>query len=396
VQLKQWIAVLKTLCLIFGLIIFFAAISYADSNDSYENRLISALDLFLNQDYIASESKLTKLLNEYPDSRAASILYGDILATRGGLTPILPQTIDNLGKDQVSGLRDEILSRWSYSKLISKSRSDLIPEPLINLRNEQRWVLYMDIPSNRLFLFEHKNNELEERASFYASIGLSGYPKRYEGDQKTPIGVYYIKDYIAGNKLHERYGPGALTLDYPNVIDRLHHRTGSGIWIHGTEPGFLSRPPKASDGCLTLDNDDFQVISNFVKNSASVPVVIDHSPVWITGTEHLEQKNTLWKKLEDWYSVESASNFLSLANIPIQYKNRVEFALKRHNALEIFQNLNVVPKLTKTQILRYPGETNTYITEITLELEANFPLTFRQFWRYDEIGQLSPINLFAQ
>ena len=63
-QLEQWTAAMKTLCLFFGLIVFFPANVYADSNYSYEDRLISALDLFLSQDYIASESKLKKLINE--------------------------------------------------------------------------------------------------------------------------------------------------------------------------------------------------------------------------------------------------------------------------------------------------------------------------------------------
>tara|TARA_B100000686_G_scaffold355146_1_gene470383 strand:- start:28842 stop:30017 length:1176 start_codon:yes stop_codon:yes gene_type:complete len=387
---------MKALYIFFGLIVFLSANSHADSNYSYEDRLISALDLFLSQDYIASESKLKKLINEYPNSRAASLLYGDILATRGGLIPILPQTIEHLGKDQVSGLRDEILSRWTYSKVVSKARTQLIPEPLINLRSEQRWVLYMDIPLNRLFLFEHQNTKLEEKASFYASIGLNGYHKRYEGDQKTPIGVYYITDYIAGNKLHERYGPGALTLDYPNTVDRFHRRTGSGIWIHGTEPDFLSRPPKASDGCLTLDNNDFKIISNLVKGSVSVPVIIDHSPRWVSETERLKQKSALWKSFSDWFATEAALNFPNLTSVLTQNNGSVKLDSKQIDAFEIFHNLNVIPELTKTQILKYPGETNTYITEMSLKPEASDSFTIRQFWRYNDLNQWSLINLFDQ
>lgn len=395
-RLEQWTVTMKALCVFFGLIVFFPTNSHADSNYSYEDRLISALDLFLSQDYAASESKLKKLINEYPNSRAVSLLYGDILATRGGLIPILPQTIEHLGKDHVSGLRDEILSRWTYSKVASKARTQLIPEPLINLRSDQHWVLYMDIPLNRLFLFEHKNGKFEEKASFYASIGLTGYHKNFEGDQKTPIGVYYINDYIAGNKLHERYGPGALTLDYPNIVDRFHRRTGSGIWIHGTEPGFLSRPPKASDGCLSLDNDDFKFISNLTKDSVSVPVVIDHSPRWISETQRLKQKNAIWKSFEDWYTTESALNFPNLTSAPTQNKGSMQLDSKRIDTFKIIQNLNVIPELTKTQILKYPGETNTYITEMSLKLETSDSFTIRQFWRYNELNQWSLIHFFDQ
>ena len=187
-----------------------------------------------------------------------------------------------------------------------------------------------------------------------------------------------------------------MTLDYPNTVDRFHRRTGSGIWIHGTAPDFLSRPPKASDGCLTLDNDDFKIISNLVKGSVSVPVIIDHSPRWVSETERLKQKSALWKSFSDWFATEAALNFPNLTSVLTQNNGSVKLDSKQIDAFEIFHNLNVIPELTKTQILKYPGETNTYITEMSLKPEASDSFTIRQFWRYNDLNQWSLINLFDQ
>ena len=70
---------MKALYIFFGLIVFLSANSHADSNYSYEDRLISALDLFLSQDYIASESKLKKLINEYENSTNPRPPLGDAI-----------------------------------------------------------------------------------------------------------------------------------------------------------------------------------------------------------------------------------------------------------------------------------------------------------------------------
>jgi len=94
----------------------------------------------------------------------------------------------------------------------------------------------------------------------YVGSGKAGYGKRVEGDNKTPLGIYQINDYRPDASLPELYGAGALTLNYPNALDRHLGRTGSGIWLHGVPHGQRSRSPRSSEGCVTMSNDHFDAL----------------------------------------------------------------------------------------------------------------------------------------
>ena len=101
---------------------------------------------------------------------------------------------------------------------------------------------------------------------FYISLGKNGVEKQRQGDQKTPLGVYRVIS--ARERLPDFYGPGAFPLDYPNDWDRLQHRNGHGIWLHGTPSDTYSRAPWATDGCVVLTNEDFAKLSRYVDGDA--------------------------------------------------------------------------------------------------------------------------------
>jgi hypothetical protein len=50
----------------------------------------------------------------------------------------------------------------------------------------------MDASRSRLYLFENTDKGLVLVADYYASVGKLGTEKVVEGDQRTPLGVYYI------------------------------------------------------------------------------------------------------------------------------------------------------------------------------------------------------------
>ena len=82
-------------------------------------------------------------------------------------------------------------------------------------------------------------------ADHYASVGRLGIEKSTEGDQRTPLGVYYITSRLDGHQLTDFYGSGALLLNYPNEYDRRQGRTGGGIWLHGVPATVTPEAPTA-------------------------------------------------------------------------------------------------------------------------------------------------------
>ena len=378
------------LCLLVTIFLPGFSSAYSADAESYENRLITALELFLDQNHESSETNLRNLTRDYPNSRPGHLLYADILATRAGLAPVLAEHMEHLGQDQVSELRQQLQARWTYLNVIRLARKDLVPGPLLQLKESQRLIVYMDIPAKRLFVFEHMRGQLNEIASFYATIGVAGFNKRLEGDQKTPVGVYSITGFIPGRQLLEKYGPGALTLNYPNEIDRLHKRTGSGIWIHGTEPGFVNRSPRASDGCLSLANDDFLIFSNIVQNSSTVPVLIDDDPEWIDINERNRRRVTVWQVIERWYDRESALGFPSLTHFYLD--NHKYLSSTNTNLANETIRTNRSQKLLEirnTQVLEYPGEDNVYVSDISLMLGDKTIIDVRQYWHRNAIDEWS-------
>ena len=124
-------------------------------------------------------------------------------------------------------------------------------------------MLVVDANRSRLYVYENQGGQLKLVTDYYISQGKLGINKIKAGDQKTPIGVYYITSRLPGARLPDFYGTGALPINYPNEWDKLNGRSGSGIWLHGTPSDSYSRPPLSSDGCVVLTNPDLNKLYRF-------------------------------------------------------------------------------------------------------------------------------------
>jgi len=120
----------------------------------------------------------------------------------------------------------------------------------------------------------------------YIGSGKGGYGKRVEGDNKTPLGIYTITGKRRDATLPDLYGSGALTLDYPNPLDRHLGRTGYGIWIHGVPHAQSSRAPRSSEGCVTMSNDHMLSLMHQVNPADTLVVLTSHLQY---NTDHQRQ-----------------------------------------------------------------------------------------------------------
>lgn len=151
------------------------------------------------------------------------------------------------------------------------------PKNLVSLPSSverQAPVLLVDASRSRLYVYGNENGLPKLLDEFYTSIGLQGFDKRREGDQRTPIGVYVLQREIRNPQGNPLLGDLAMTLDYPNAFDRKSGRTGSGIWIHGVPKDTYVRPPLASDGCLALSNRDLERLQRYVRYGQTQIVVV--------------------------------------------------------------------------------------------------------------------------
>jgi murein L,D-transpeptidase YafK len=94
-------------------------------------------------------------------------------------------------------------------------------------------------------------------------------------------------------------------MNYPNELDKHLGKTGYGIWLHGTDPVYYSRPPLDSEGCVVLPNIDLSKISEFLK-PGSTPVIVAEQvswlelPKWNALANEVESAIYQWR--DDWAS----------------------------------------------------------------------------------------------
>jgi len=123
-------------------------------------------------------------------------------------------------------------------------------------------LLIVDKAFKSLDLYKFNNDEFTLIQTEDILVGKNRGYKRFEGDKKTPTGVYHLVKRLT--KVDSFYGPLALVLSYPNIFDKLKGRTGSGIWIHG-KPYNQSRKP-FTKGCVAMENNKLQKLNRVLKN----------------------------------------------------------------------------------------------------------------------------------
>ena len=269
---------------------------------TYESTLLRVIETMQNGHLDPARILVESLLTDYPHSRTAKLLYADILATQGGRLPLGERTIPTRERAALDDLQNQLQVRWRYQSSQSKPNDNLLPSRLLLPGRDTHYLIYVDLPESRLYVYRHQKGRLIHLHNYYVTIGKNGIGKQIEGDRKTPVGVYRITSFIPDAELPPRYGPGALPIDYPNSIDRMTQRTGYGIWLHGTEPGYVNRGPYASDGCVTLSNHEFEHLREITGNATDIPVILDHAPVWLTRKDLPKRRANAIAAVQQWHS----------------------------------------------------------------------------------------------
>lgn len=111
----------------------------------------------------------------------------------------------------------------------------------------------------------------------YRGIKLGGAPvgpKQFQGDEKTPEGVYQISGRNPGSRFHL-----SLRISYPNAADRAFaakrgRSPGGDIFIHGQPNGSpLARIPYDwTDGCIALSNAEIEEVWRLVRDGTEVTI----------------------------------------------------------------------------------------------------------------------------
>jgi murein L,D-transpeptidase YafK len=367
---------------------------FQDTKDSLSTRsetlLMSALENIAQSRIDEALIELEILRSINPKFSLAQLVYADLLMAKN-------QRITDIGNyhkidnEQINPLRDEILARWNYYK--SPIDKTLIPSSIIQLSDKQDYILVVDQSRHRMFLYRNHNGMPVYVNDFYVTLGKEGTGKTFEGDQKTPLGVYFVTRFIEADMLPDLYGDGAFPINYPNIWDRRNGRTGTGIWLHGTPSDIFSRPPDDSDGCVIISNDDLKSLAPYIAAGQTTPLILANEIKWETRGEWKKRQKSFFSYLEQWRKDwESRDVDLYLSHYSKDYeglgKNYESWAKhkRRVNLSKSFIKVN----LDNTSIFVYPNGTAPImvITFMQNYSSDSFKRAFRkrQYWRMEEDG----------
>jgi len=237
------------------------------------------------------------LIKNYPNYRLAYLIRGDLLLARTKPLTRFGEGGAQASSDKVADLRDEAIARLKAYK--TKPQANFVPRYLLQMQTDQKFAVVVDTQKSRLYLYQNDKGTPRFVADYYITQGKLGAEKTKEGDKKTPIGVYHVTSSLPREKVGDFYGSGAFPLNYPNEWDKRMGRNGHGIWLHGTPSDTYSRPPKASDGCVVLTNQDLNAISKNLQIGLT-PVIISNSIEWLSMDDWQKERQSLMGMIEEW------------------------------------------------------------------------------------------------
>ncbi|AYR23980.1 L,D-transpeptidase family protein [Herbaspirillum rubrisubalbicans] len=331
-----------------------------------------------------AQAKADALVAAYPTFRLGHLVRGDLLLMHA-------RPVRNFGAmadgpaDKLQELRDEAMVR--IRSLQEKPDPNLIPKSVLQVGDDQKNVLVVDTTRSRMYVYENQDGDLKYMTDYYISQGRLGANKTKSGDQRTPIGVYYVNNRIPGPKLPDFYGTGALPLSYPNEWDKRNGRSGYGIWLHGTPSDNFSRPPLSSDGCVVLANPDLQSLYSTAEVGKTV-VVISQNVQFVNKNSLTKERDAASAMLEQWsQSLEDADadkvlSYYSPEFRSAQGENLATWFGRQQKSLNGARYTSV--KLRDVSLFRYPGApedmiVSTFTQESAVGKSKN-AIRKRQYW----------------
>lgn len=237
------------------------------------------------------------LIKAYPNFRLAHLVKGDLLLARSRPLNVFGEGGVGKAGERVAELRDEAMARLTAYK--TRPPENYVPRYLLQMRPDQKHAVVVDTQKARLYLYQNDGGTPRFVADYYISHGKLGSEKVREGDKKTPVGVYHVTASLPRQKLTDFYGSGAFPISYPNEWDKRMGRNGHGIWLHGTPSDTFSRPPKASDGCVVLANQDLDALAGNLQVGLT-PVIISNSIEWLSLDDWQAERQALHAMIEEW------------------------------------------------------------------------------------------------
>jgi len=286
-----------------------------DASAALDQQTQYVLQAIVEGDWATAQHNAKQLTERFPNYALGKLLYAETLQVAAGL-PLKHQSENRFSLKYVRLLL-EAKTRAAQPTPVAgiltqqSTTAELLPAALIHTGNTIDHIILVDLKRSYMMLYDTQHAEPRLIKRHYIASGLGGFGKRLEGDLKTPLGVYKIHGFRSDHSLPTLYGSGALMLNYPNSLDKLQGRTGSGIWLHGVPHDQKSRSPRSSEGCVTMANDYLLELRDSI-NLQSTRVVLSDDITWLTPEQLRHDKQQQLQLFERYRRAWTNMNLINL------------------------------------------------------------------------------------
>lgn len=187
-------------------------------------------------------------------------------------------------------------------------------------------VVVVDKKTNQLHLTNYNNGKLEVVQSFHATLGKRIGDKMMEGDLKTPEGIYDFLYKAEAPALKPMFGPLAIYVGYPNVMDHNGAKTGFDILVHGTDDPSRLEKQFDSKGCVVLDNNNVKIVSeNVIPRKTKIIISADFQS--LADFARLPKAEAFLKEWLEAWSSKNIDRYLELYadEFKLDHMNRMQY-----------------------------------------------------------------------
>jgi murein L,D-transpeptidase YafK len=242
-------------------------------------------------------------------------------------------------------------------------------------------LIAIDKQEQKLFAYERRS-PLRLIAEFPCTTGQAEGDKLTNGDLKTPEGVYFVERHITTGLNYTLYGKEAYPLNYPNPVDRLHRKSGYGIWLHGKG---VPLAPQDTRGCVGMNNEDIAVLGQKIQLGQPVTIAarIEHKAV-LSGERaaeisELEQQVYAWAKAWEDRSPKMFDFYNADAYSLAQNQSFGSFRARKE---QVFKSIAWIDnKINDLQILEGPGYWVTWFNHQYTAPNLKTGGTRRLYWQ---------------
>ncbi|MCF8059764.1 MAG: L,D-transpeptidase family protein [Bacteriovoracaceae bacterium] len=266
------------------------------------------------------------------------------------------------------------------------------PAPLLGLDQFfAHHVIVAEKSTHNLYIFKNKDGVPELVKRYQMATGKKAGDKAFQGDHRTPEGVYYLTEFLTHQDLLNRhgkqgeiYGVGAFVLNYPNPIDHQKGKTGGGIWLHSTNDETRIEKGLDSRGCIVTANSDLIDIARYIELNRT-PIIVVHELTYLSKDRWDEKRQKIVSAIENWAEAWRSENLNDYINSYHQ-----EFVDPKKGSISAFRTY-------KKAVFAQPGQPDVQIKDLSLLQGGDYIMaTFKQEYKSSTIEDVGRKTIYLK